>query len=239
MNLILLEQANLLDDNRALLSGIHHHHVVDVLKAKVGDALKVGFIDGLKGVATIQHIGLTDTAISVQFNQKPPAKLPLHIILALPRPKVIRRVLRSCAEFGVAEITLLNSYKVEKSYWQSPQLHPEKIERHLLDGLEQSGDTVLPILNVETRFKPFVEDRLPDVLKGKQAFVCHPYVKAAMPVLGEKPSVITIGPEGGFTQYELEKLQEAGMQAVSIGDRILRSENALAKAISSSVPISS
>ena len=236
MNLILLEPENLLSESRALLSGIHHHHVVDVLKAKVGDTLKVGLLDGQKGLATIQHTGLTDTAIEYLVDQQPPKKLPLHIILALPRPKVIRRILRSCAEFGVSEITLLNSYKVEKSYWQSPQLQPSKVHRHFLDGLEQSGDTILPALNVEPRFKPFAEDRLPNIVQGKNAFVCHPYVNTAMPVLGNKQSVIAIGPEGGFTKYELEKLQEAGMQAVSIGDRILRSENALIKAISSSSP---
>jgi hypothetical protein len=53
-----------------------------------------------------------------------PRPLPLTVVLALPRPKMLRRILRALAEVGVKELHLINSYRVEKSYWQSPLLAP-------------------------------------------------------------------------------------------------------------------
>jgi RsmE family RNA methyltransferase len=139
----------------------------------------------------------------------------------------LRRIIRSVAEFGVRELILLNTYKVEKSYWQTPVLAPEIIRDYLLDGLQQSGDTVLPIVRCEQRFKPFVEDQLPHIVANTLGLVAHPGVAAPCPVAINEPCTLAIGPEGGFTPYEVDKLQQAGLHAVHLGSRILRVENAL------------
>lgn len=58
------------------------------------------------------------------------------------------------------KIILVNSYRVEKSFWQTllrARSHPRTVD----PGLEQSRDSVLPEVIIEKRFKPFVEDRLP------------------------------------------------------------------------------
>src|SRR5690606_28312505 len=99
--------------------------------------------------------------LQVEFQQPPPAKLPLTLLLALPRPKMLKRVLQTVASMGVPRLVLLNSYRVEKSFWQTPFLTPEAIREQLILGLEQSRDTVLPEVWIEKRFKPFVEDQLP------------------------------------------------------------------------------
>lgn len=232
MNVILLAPADFTAADRVRLydraGDTRVRHIREVLGADVGTTLRVGAIDGLLGNAEILQLDATSVELRVTLSEPPPAKLPLTLILALPRPKVLRRVLRTVAELGVPELILLNTYKVEKSYWQSPALEAACVRDYFLEGLQQARDTALPRLHCETRFKPFVEDRLPALAAGTTALVAHPGAEAAAcPLALNSPCTLAIGPEGGFTPYELTKLQEAGLAQIQLGERILRVENAL------------
>ena len=153
--------------------------------------------------------------------------VPLTLLLALPRPKMLKRVLQTVAAMGVPRLVLLNSYRVEKSFWQTPFLEPEAIREQLLLGLEQARDTVLPEVSIEKRFKPFVEDRLPAISAGTLGLVGHPGPYPACPRAVEQHVTLAIGPEGGWIPYEVEKLAAAGLQPVQLGERILRVETAV------------
>lgn len=226
MNLILLEPGEI-HDQRVQLTGARLTHIRKVLRAGVGDRLKVGVIDGPRGHGVITALTDHDAELELQCNDAPPPKLPLTILLALPRPKAARRLCRTVAELGIEHLVLLNSYRVEKAYWQSPLLAPEKIRQYFVEGLQQAGDTVLPSWDIEKRFKPFVEDRLPQLLNGKRGLIAHPKTARLCPSAETLPTVLAIGPEGGFIPYEVEKLEQAGMQVVSLGERILKVETAL------------
>ena len=117
-------------------------------------------------------IRLDEQALHLQFQltQAPPEKLPLTLLLALPRPKMLKRILQTVATMGVPRLILMNSYRVEKSFWDSPFLQPEAIQYELILGLEQARDTVLPEVMLEKRFKPFVEDRLPSLSANSLRF---------------------------------------------------------------------
>ncbi|MAY36917.1 MAG: 16S rRNA (uracil(1498)-N(3))-methyltransferase [Spongiibacteraceae bacterium] len=227
MNLLLLEPGEVTPEGTALLCDHRHHHLRKVLGSQPGDTLKVGLLGGLCGSAIVDATDENETRLGQIVCQKaPPAKLPLTLILALPRPKAARRICRTAAELGIEHLVLLNSYRVEKSYWQSPLLSEARILEYFYEGLEQAGDTVLPTLQIEKRFKPFVEDRLPAMLTGKRALVAHPY--AAESAQGsDTPTVLVVGPEGGFIPYEIDKLCEAGMSGITLGERILRVESAV------------
>ncbi len=151
----------------------------------------------------------------------------MHLVLALPRPRMLARTLEHVTALGVKQITLLHTRRVEKSYWQSPELTPAKIHDHLVLGLEQARDTVLPTVVCESRFKPFVEDRLPGLLAGKQGLLAHPGMAEPCPRGIEQPSVLLVGPEGGFIPYEVECLLAAGCRGIHLGARILRVETAV------------
>src|SRR5690554_7099628 len=60
------------------------------------------------------------------------------LILALPRPKMLKRILIDATSLGVKRIILLNSWKVEKSYWQTPELHAKLLQEKLLLGDRKS-----------------------------------------------------------------------------------------------------
>lgn len=227
MNLLLLEEDDFVAADRALLRGRRLTHLHEVHRAAVGDQLRVGRLDGLMGRAVLLRLEAGEAELAIELDQPPPAKLPLTLLLAVPRPKMLKRILQTVAAMGVEHLVLINSFRVEKSFWQTPFLAPEKIREQLILGLEQSRDTQLPHVTVEKRFKPFVEDRLPQLAAGTTALVAHPGPFPPCPRAIEGRVTLAIGPEGGWIPYEVEMLQAAGLTPVQLGERILRVETAV------------
>lgn len=170
--------------------------------------------------------------MDVQCNRPAPPPLPLTLALALPRPKVLKRVLRAVTALGVKRIILLNCFRVEKSYWQSPVLSSDLLQEPLIVGLEQSKDTHLPEVLLRPLFKPFVEDELPGLIKGTLPFAAHPTASTSCPRDIKKAATLAIGPEGGFIDYEIDKLIQCGFTPVHMGERILNVETAVPVLIS-------
>jgi len=231
MNCILLSAENFSSDTANIDALSQVSHVTKVLGAKVGDTLKIGQIGGNLGTAIIESITSHSIQLgNVQLNTIPPAKLDLTVILALPRPKVLRRLIMDMTALGVRDIILINSYRTQKSYWQSPML--ERIDEFVLEGLQQSIDTIVPSITLQKRFKPFVEDTLTS-LRGSRAIIAHPYSKQSFSEFlqqqssRELPNIVCIGAEGGWIDYEVELLSAQGCTPVHIGSRILRTEAAV------------
>ena len=193
MNLILLSDSDFIAPNRVRLSGRRFAHIQDILKAEKGQSLTVGKINGLMGQGTV--VSKTNDAIEleVKLDAKPPEALPLTLILALPRPPMLKRILFSAAMLGVKKIIILNFNRVEKSLWNSSSLKPQAIEEQLVLGLEQAKDTVMPEVILKKRFKPFVQDELPALIKGKLALVAHPdrdmVLPRVSPACSQKPAL--------------------------------------------------
>jgi len=227
VNLLLLEAADFVAADRVVLRDRRLTHLREVHRAEAGESLRVGLLGGQMGQGQLLRLDATEAELRIELQQPPPAKLPVTLLLALPRPKMLRRVLQTVASMGVPKLVLLNSYRVEKSFWQTPFLEPQAIREQLLLGLEQARDTVLPEVIIEKRFKPFVEDRLPQLVAGTRGLVGHPGDYPTCPRALSEPVTLAIGPEGGWIPYEVEKLTEAGLQPVQLGDRILRVETAV------------
>jgi len=227
VNLLLLDAADFVADDRVLLRDRRLTHLQQVHRAEAGEQLRVGRVGGNMGSGQLLRLDAREAELQVSFDQPPPAKLPVTLLLALPRPKMLRRVLQTVAAMGVPRLVLLNSYRVEKSFWQTPFLEPAAIHEQLILGLEQARDTVLPEVIIEKRFKPFVEDRLPQLAAGTLGLVGHPGDFAHCPRAVTEPVTLAIGPEGGWIPYEVDKLAAAGLQPVQLGERILRVETAV------------
>lgn len=228
MNIVLIDEADIVAATRARLSGRRADHIRTVLRAGVGDTLRVGFLGaGLgRGVVT----GLTDAAVELEFelSAPPPPPAGVTLVLALPRPKCLRRVFQCVATMGVKRLALFGAYRVEKSYWDSPWLEEDAVREQLILGLEQAGDTMLPVVSRHRLFKPFVEDILPDLVRGMECLLAQPAAAADCPAGVVRPTCLAIGPEGGFIPYEAGRFTEAGFRAVSLGPRLLRTEQAVA-----------
>jgi 16S rRNA (uracil1498-N3)-methyltransferase len=227
VNLLLFNSVELDPTGRLTVTDRRLQHLLGVLRSCAGDRIRVGQIDGQIGEGLVETIDQNAARIAIHLQQAPPAALPLTVVLALPRPKMLRRILRTVAEVGVKDIYLINSYRVEKSYWMSPLLQPAALREALLAGLEQAGDTRLPELRTEPRFRPFAEDRLPALCRDSVAILAEPTAAAPYPPTPQTPALLAIGPEGGFIPFERELLERAGCAPHSLGTRILRVETAL------------
>ena len=227
MNLLLLEEADFISADRVILRDRRLRHMQEVHRSEVGDSLRVGRVGGLLGTAELLRLEPREAELCVSFDREPPGKLPLTLVLALPRPKMLRRVFQTVATMGVPKVILVNSYRVEKSFWQTPFLEPAAIREQLILGLEQARDSVLPEIVIEKRFKPFVEDRLPAVVEGTLGLVGHPGDFPACPRAVDQPVTLAIGPEGGWIPYEIDLLRASGLNPVQLGERILRVETAV------------
>jgi len=216
-------------------------HIKEVLKSQVGDSLTIAELGGNIGKATITQINHNEVLLKdITLDKKPPPKLDLTVVLALPRPKVLRRLIMDMTSLGVNKLIIVNSYRSQKSYWQSPLL--ERIDEFVFEGLQQAIDTVPMVVEFKKRFKPFVEDEFPALLEdkkgdGKQhhAVIAHPYatqswktyldeVKCKTNHQDTMPKVLCIGAEGGWIDYEVDLLGKHGCTSVGLGERILRTE---------------
>jgi len=232
MNLILLSDSDFITPTRVRLTDRRLDHIRDIIKPEIGQGLTVGKINGLIGQGTIVSQKKDRLELDVKLDQNPPPPLALTLILALPRPPMLKRILFSTAMLGVKRIIILNFNRVEKSLWNSSSLKPDAIEEQLILGLEQAKDTVLPEVILKKRFKPFVEDELPALIKGKTALVAHPggHINVSPFKRGHvnvSPLLLTIGPEGGILDFEIDLLKAAGCQTLDLGPRILRTDSVL------------
>jgi len=235
MNILLLKPDQITQQTAAI-GGRQLEHLLTVQRAAVGDSVRVGEVNGLMGQGIIKTLSAEQATLEVSLDTPPPSATPVRLILALPRPKMLRRTLQSVTAMGVKEIYLVNSSRVEKSFWQSPFLQPEALEEQMILGLEQARDTLMPKLYMRKRFKPFVEDELEDIIKGSRALVAHPVTEVPCPINCDSAVTLAIVPEGVFIPYEVDLLSSIGFEVVHLGPRILRVEVAVPALISRLFP---
>jgi len=227
MNLLLLHPDQLTAPDRALVRDRQLRHLTEVHRAQVGDQLMVGQVNGAIGSGRVESLNPVAAELSVEWHEQPPPPLPLTLVLALPRPKMLRRIIQSSVAMGVKKLVLINSYRVEKSYWQTPWLGEESLAEQITLGLEQARDTRWPQILQRPLFKPFVEDELDAMAGDSLRLIAHPGGDAPCPSAVSEPVTLCIGPEGGFIPYEVTLIEQQGFSAVHLGPRILRTETAI------------
>lgn len=228
MNLLLLRpEDRWLDACTVQLDDQRAHHIRTVLKAELGAGLRAGLVGGKLGQAVVVALGEEGVTLTVDCQDPPPPRHRFDIVLALPRPKMLRRVLRTVAEFGVAQLHLINTARVEKSYWQSPLLAPAKLEEALLAGMERASDTVMPQVHQHKLFRPFVEDRLRQICADRPCWIAQMGSEQSLRATPPGPALVMVGPEGGFVPFELELAQRVIARPVHLGSRTLSVDTAL------------
>ena len=224
MNLLLLQPEDVHPDGTARVSGDRLAHLREVLRSGPGRTLRAGVIGGQVGTAEVLALGESEAVLRLTLDRPPPPRPGVDLVLAFPHPKALRRILAASASMGVDRLVLLAAARVEKSYLASPVLQADRIRKHLLDGLEQAQDTVLPEVHLEPRFRPFVEDRLDALLGPGERWLLHPGDEGPRTPSDEGRLALAIGPEGGWVPFERELLQARGFRALGFGPRTFRAE---------------
>lgn len=232
MNLVLLEKKDFIGEHLVLLDGRRFRHLTRVNRVAEKDQLVCGLLNGKVGTGSIKKVSHDCLEMSVCLDKDPPDPLPLTLVMALPRPKMLKRIIESVTSLGVKHIYLINSWRVEKSFWQSPLLEEEQLRQHMLLGLEQSRDTILPQIYQKRFFTPFVAEELPLISKNSLCMTAHPKTLKKCPSGVNKEITLVVGPEGGFIDIEVATLEKQGFISYHIGQRILKVETAVTFLIS-------
>ena len=247
MNRILFEKDEI-RDGVVTFGDVRAEHVLNVLHGEVGQVLKTGEVDGPIGTSEILKIlRANGEAVSSPLQQGDSASVTVRcthdqeslrpwidLILAPPRPRVMKRLLPQLAAMGVGRIFLVGAKKVEKDFWGATLLKPENYRPLLIDGLMQAGTSVLPTLETRRNFRKFVKEELDAFWSASKRVVAHPYNDASsshstirrFDDSAISPPLLAVGPEGGWTDDEVALLEEHGFARYSLGSRILRTDTA-------------
>ena len=232
MNLIILKNRDFIGNKVVQLKGRRFKHLCTVNKIKKNSELSCGLLNGKIGTGVITKIADDFLEMRTCLENRPPEPLPLTLVLSLPRPKMLKRIIENVTSLGVKKIYLINSWRVEKSYWQSPLLDKDNLEKYLILGLEQSCDTILPEIYQKRFFTSFVKEDLPLIAKDSMCITAHPKTLKKCPSNINNKTTLVIGPEGGLIDKEVETLENIGFETCNIGQRILRVETAVTYLIS-------
>jgi 16S rRNA (uracil1498-N3)-methyltransferase len=241
MNLLLLQKTEV-DGSRVTLSGRRAEHLLRVLRVSIGQVVRAAVVGLGTCDATVET--LDSQSVVLSLGEILPAERPrVSVVLALPRPKALSRIVAAASSFGLKRLVLINAWRVERSYFSSPKMAPERLAEDALLGAEQGKQVWLPEITVVPSFRQFVEDLDPVWFprEGARKMALHPGSALHLgDVLGERiPAsvareeslVLGIGPEGGFIDMELQSLKMAGYVLTRLDTGPLRTEIAVAAAL--------
>ena len=235
MNRILFEHDEI-KDGVVTFGDVRAKHVLNVLHGEVGQILKTGEVNGLIGTSEIISVAkeASRLQVTVRCHHTQKSLQPwVDLVLAPPRPRAMKRLLPQLATMGVGRIILVGAKKVEKDFWGATLLKEAEYRPLLIEGLMQGGTSILPTIETRRNFRRFVTDELDGLFPTAKRVVAHPYVDAApaqfqnyVDAATSSRLLLAIGPEGGWTDDEVELLEEHGFSRYSLGGRILRTETA-------------
>ncbi len=227
MNRILIDAGELGAGDQVTLTDRRAVHLIRVLGVAPGRRLCMGILDGPLGEGEVCDVTAGTVRLRWFSSGQCPPPPETDLILALPRPKVMKRLWAPLASMGVGRIVLTHAAAVERVYFDTHWLDPLHYQPLLREGLEQSGDTRMPTVTIVRRFRPFVEDDLPGWFPDAMRLLAHPGDRPLMdwrPIAAEARLLLAVGPEGGWSAFERQCLAERDFQRFSLGWRILRSD---------------
>ena len=233
MNIVLFEPSEIVEQ-RTVVTDERARHIAKILRAAPGDSIRVGVVNGLIGQGIIRNINRRPpytVELHVLLNEPTPPPSRVDIVLALPRPIMFKRVLSQATTLGVKNFYIINANRVEKSFWDAHAIEQDTCRSHLLKGLEQAVDTCLPSLHFHRGFKSFIETEIPSIKRDyDHLIVADPRYKKSVQEVVEQTSgrvLLAVGPEGGWVDYEIDKMVASGFKGLGIGSRILRVDTAV------------
>lgn len=227
MNLVLLAERPA--DGVITLGGTQAAHLLRVLAVTPGSTVRIGVENGPAGTGTVTAVGDGSVTLTCAFEPAAPPVPRVDLLLAVPRPKVLKRLWAQLAALGVGRIILTNAARVERPYFDTHVLEPDTYRPLLLEGLQQARDTHVPRVTVHRQFRKLVEDELDHLTDARLRLLADPGPHPAIPRVAEAATgrvLLAVGPEGGWNDFERTLLRGRGFTPVSLGPRTLRTDTA-------------
>lgn len=221
-----------IEDEKASIINKDVKHIRDVLRYKVGDELSICNENGEKYITKILNFSKEqiDLKILKRCTETSEPNIKITLFQGMPKADKLETIIQKCTELGVSEIVPLMTERVivkldEKSI-------PKKLERWnkiALEASKQSGRQKVPKVKSPINIKNLVENI------SKYDILILPYecekdntIKNVLKNLDKKCKniAIIIGPEGGFSEEEVDLFNADNAKLVTLGPRILRTETA-------------
>ncbi|MGO1372271.1 MAG: 16S rRNA (uracil(1498)-N(3))-methyltransferase [Senegalia sp. (in: firmicutes)] len=232
MNRFFVNIDNIKDENIIIDNKDDLKHIKNVLRLKENEKIEIS--DGLDNEYIVQIKNITDEFIETLILEKTDIKRESNINITLyqgyPKSSKMEFIIQKATELGVKRIVPIITdrtiVKINNNKKEEKKL--ERFEKIAFEAAKQSKRGIIPevpqIMNLESAVKE---------MQKNNSFIIVPYenenkiyIKEVLKKTKEKDISIIIGPEGGFSESEIKKLQEIGASIVSLGPRILRTETA-------------
>jgi len=202
------------------------HHIVNVRRFKTGDIISIFDGRGHSAKARIEKISKNparaEISVLEKFTHAAPEK-EIRLFIALIKPPAFKTAIQKCTELGVTRISPLRTARSARQ-----TVNREQMEKIILNACGQCGRQYAPSLDEVEDFLIGIKEYSQD---GSRGFIL---LEGREPLkIRENTQNIAIfaGPEGGFTDGEIESAEKAGLAPVSVGDNTLRSETAVIAAL--------
>ena len=200
-------------------------HIRKVLKMGVGDELFVGVINGPRGKAVIERDDENGMALRIKWDSVKQEKLPIVLVVGLPRPQTARRILEDATTMGVEVIYFYKAEKGEASYASSKLWETGLWKQYLIKGAEQAFSTTIPeVVHFEN-----LEECLKELEKEGKRLALDNYegTRGLSDELGKAQRyILAIGAERGLSTKERDLLRSENFILTHLGERVLRAETA-------------
>lgn len=210
--------------HRAALTGAHADHLVRVLRARIGQEFDIvaGGVVHRGRVAAI-----TGGRVEFELGEEipaDPASLQLTLLLAIFKFDRMEWAVEKCTELGVTRIVPLIARRTDSHLVSASAKRVERWRRIAVQAAEQSRRTALPEISDPIKLQDAltIPAKLKIVLSEAEEQAHLRDIRSAT----ENDVLLAIGPEGGWTQDELDQFQKEGWVSASLGSTILRAETA-------------
>ncbi len=218
------------------LSPEESHHAVTVLRSKVGDELELFDGKGNVADASINKVTRRHVTVTADRIEERPADSSIRLTLAVAMPKAQRQafLVEKCTELGVSAIWPLIC---ERSVAIPKPSAVEKWTRRVIEAAKQSKRCWLPTISLPIAFSAVVEKRADFDAVGllnpaEQSVTLREFVQKSARA---QSMLLLVGPEGGWTNEELDQTDDAGISLLRLGRTILRTETAAVAACATTI----
>jgi 16S rRNA (uracil1498-N3)-methyltransferase len=203
-----------------LLEGAEAHHLGTVCRLRPGDLVCLFNGDGHEYPARITSLDRRSVELEVLGVETPQREVGFRLEAAVPLPKGDRGqfLIEKLTELGVTQFVPLQT---TRSVVQPRETKLDKLRRYVIEASKQCGRNWLLEVGPLTSWQDYC--RRPELPPLRLLGDPH---GGALPTRHGGDVVFAVGPEGAFTEEELEMATAAGWQRVSLGSRILRVETA-------------
>lgn len=222
-----------INDKTVIITGGDVNHIKNVLRMKVGEEVAVSNgVDGKEYRCGIAAFEEDRVILELRFVKEDGLELPsrVHLYQGLPKADKMELIIQKAVELGVYEIIPMETKRaVVKLDAKKAKLKTERWQAIAEAAAKQSKRRIIPTVREPIPFWKAVEEASSMEVK------LIPYelaegmdrTRERMENLPENADIaVFIGPEGGFNEKEIELAMQNGIEAITLGKRILRTETA-------------